>query len=88
MRKKVLLELVHMDVCYVDTKSHVGSQYFVTFIEDCSRKLWASALKMKDQVLSVFKEFQERAKRETSCKLKAIQTDNGGEYHRPFEEYC
>ena len=57
MRKKMPLELVHTDVCYVDTKSHAGSQYFVTFIDDCSRKLWTSVLKTKDRVLSFFKEF-------------------------------
>ena len=48
MRRKALLELVHTDVCQVDTKSHVGLEYFVTFIDDHNRKLWASPLKMKD----------------------------------------
>ena len=33
MRRKAPLELVHTDVCQVDTKSHAGSQYFVTFID-------------------------------------------------------
>ena len=60
-----MLELVHTDVCQVDTKSHAGSQYFVTFIDDHSRKLWVSPLKTKDQVLSVFKEFHTRVERET-----------------------
>ena len=66
------LELVHTDVCQVDTKSHAGSQYFVMFIDDHSRKLWTTSLKTKDQVLSVFKEFHVRVERETSRKLKAI----------------
>ena len=44
MRWKALLELVHTDVCYVDTKSHSGGQYFVTFIDDHSRKLWTYIL--------------------------------------------
>ena len=57
MRRKAPLELVHTDICQVDTKSHAGSQYFVTFIDDCSRKLWTSVLKTKDRVLSFFKEF-------------------------------
>mgnify|MGYP007109646219 CR=1 FL=1 len=34
MRRKNALELVHTDVCCVDAKSHVGAQYFVTFIDD------------------------------------------------------
>ena len=72
MKKKAPLELVHTDVCYVDMKSHVGSQYLVTFIDDHCQKLWASILKTKDQVLSVFKAFQERAERETGWKLKVV----------------
>ena len=60
-RREVALELVHTDVCYVDAPSHRDGQYFVTFIDDYSRKLWAFVLKSKDEVLSFFKEFQARA---------------------------
>ena len=66
---------MHTDVCYIDTKSHAGSQYFVIFIDDDSRKLWASVLKTKVQALSVFKELQERAEREIDWKLKAVRAD-------------
>ena len=65
MRRKNTLELVHTDVGQVDSKSHVGAQYFVTFIDDYNRKLSVSILKTKEQVLSVLKEFQVRAKRES-----------------------
>ena len=74
------MELVHTDVCYVDVRSHFDGKYFVTFIDDHSCKLWAFVLKMKDQVLGVFKEFQARGERETRRKLNAFRTDNGGEY--------
>ena len=53
MRQKALLDLEHSDICQVDIKSHEGSEYFVTFIDDHSRKLWVSMLKTKDQVLAV-----------------------------------
>ena len=53
MRRTAPLELVHTDVCQVDTKSHAGAQYFVTFIDDHNRRLWATPLKTKDQVLPV-----------------------------------
>ena len=88
MRRKALLELVHTDVCQVDTKSHARSQYFVMFIDDHNRKLWVPPLKAKDQVLSVCKEFHARVERETGRKLKAVQANNGGEYRGQFEEYC
>ena len=65
MTRKALLKLVHTNVCFVDTKSDSGGQYFVTFIDDHSRKLWAYVLKAKDQVLSVFKELHARVERET-----------------------
>ena len=80
MRRECALELVHTDVCYVDAPSHRGGQYFVTFVDDYSWKLWAFVLKSKDQVLSFFKEFEARAERKLSQKLKGVRTDNGGEY--------
>ena len=50
-----LLELVHSDLCGpMKTKTLGGALYFVTFIDDCSRKLWVYVLKTKDQVLGVF----------------------------------
>ena len=81
-RLKALLKLVHTD----DTKSHSGGQYFVNFIDNHSRKLWAYVLKTKDQVLSVFKELHARVERETGLKLKSVRADNGGEYRGQFEE--
>ena len=80
MRRIAPLELVHTDVCQVDTKSHAEAQYFVTFIADHSMRLWATPLKMKDQVLSVFKELHTRVERESGQKLKAVRADNEGEY--------
>ena len=87
-RRKAPLELVHTNVCQVETKSHAGSQYFVTFMEDYNRKLWVSLLKTKDQILFAFKEFHARVERETGSKLKAVRVDNEGEYRGQFKEYC
>ena len=80
---------MHSDLCGpMKTKTLGGALYFVTFIDDCSRKLWVYVLKTKDQVLGVFKQFQASVERETGKKLKCIRTDNGGEYCGPFDEYC
>ena len=81
--------MVHSDVCGpLRVKSFSGALYFVTFIDDHSRKLWVRALKSKDQVLDAFKEFQAAVERETGKKLKCIRTDNGGEYRGPFDAHC
>ena len=60
----------------------------MTFIVDHSPKTWVYVLKMKDQVLNVFKRFVALVERETGQKLKCLRTDNGAEYIGPFDAYC
>ncbi|CAH9144261.1 unnamed protein product [Cuscuta epithymum] len=85
-----LLSLVHSDVCGpIEEESLGGSRYFVTFIDDASRKVWAYCLKSKDQVFDRFKLFHAMVERETGKKLKCLRSDNGGEYtSREFSAYC
>ena len=84
-----MLKLVHSDLCGpFKVRSHGGALYFVTFIDDHSRKLWVFPLKSKDQVLDVFKSFQALVERQTGKTLKCIRSDNGGEYIGPFDRYC
>ncbi|RDX88079.1 hypothetical protein CR513_30373, partial [Mucuna pruriens] len=79
----------HPDVCGpLKIKSFSGTLYFVTFIDDCSRKLWVYVLKTKDQVLEKFKQFQALVERQSGKKVKCIRSDNGGEYCGPFDVYC
>lgn len=57
-RKPHVLDLVHYDVCGPMTTSTLGgTRYFLTFIDDHSRKVWMYALKTKDRVFVVFKQF-------------------------------
>jgi hypothetical protein len=72
----------------MSVRSMGGAKYFVTFIDDFSRKVVVYVLKVKHQVLSVFKQFQVSVERETEKKIKCIRTDNGGEYIGPFDTYC
>jgi len=87
-RIKQILDLIHSDACSTSEKSLSSAQYFVTFIDDHSRKSWVYPLKMKDQVLQTFKEFHASVERETGKKLKCFRLDNGGEYKGSFETYC
>ena len=83
------MELVHSDLCGpFKVKSKGGALYFVTFIDEHSRKIWVYPLKSKDQVLDVFNQCQALSERQTGKKLKGIHTDNGGEYIGPFDNYC
>uniref|UniRef100_A0A2N9GSR4 Integrase catalytic domain-containing protein n=1 Tax=Fagus sylvatica TaxID=28930 RepID=A0A2N9GSR4_FAGSY len=66
-----------------------GNRYFVTFIDDASRKVWVYVLKTKDQVFQLFKKFHAMVEREKGKSLKCLRTDNGGEYtSNEFENYC
>ena len=87
-RKSSPLELIHTDVCHMGDRSVGSALYFVTFIDDFSRKVWSFCLKSKDQVLDIFKDFHVKVERETGRQLKCIRADNGGEYRGPFEAYC
>ncbi|GKB32555.1 putative RNA-directed DNA polymerase [Tanacetum coccineum] len=89
LRMENILDLVHSDVCGpIKTKTLGGCSYFVTFIDDHSRKVWVYTLKTKDQVLDVFKQFHALVERQTWKKFKCIRTDNEGEYIGPFDAYC
>ena len=89
-RKSELLSLVHSDVCGpMEVESLGGNRYFLTFIDDSSRKVWVYFLRTKDQVLDYFKLFHAMVERESGKKLKCLRTDNGGEYtSREFNAYC
>ena len=82
------MDLIHTDVYTMQYRTVGGALYFVTFIDDNSRKVWGFSLKTKDQVLEAFKELHARLARETRRKLKAIRADNGGEYRGSFENCC
>jgi len=62
--------------------------YFVTFIDDHSRQVWAFVLKSIDQVLDVFKHLHAIVERELGRLLKCVRIDNDGEYKGPLENYC
>ncbi|KAH9326461.1 hypothetical protein KI387_006639, partial [Taxus chinensis] len=87
---KGVLDLVHSDVCGpMSTKSLRGYEYFVTFIDDFSRKTWIYFLKTKDEVSSRFREFKALVENSTGRKIKVLRSDNGAEYKsNEFQEFC
>ena len=63
--------------------------YFLTSIDDASRKVWVYLLKSKNEVFDHFQFFHAKVERETGKLLKCIRTDNGGEYtSNMFHAYC
>lgn len=53
------LELIHIDLCgSMQTQSIGGSYYFLTFIDDFSRKTWVYFLCQKSETFDKFKELR------------------------------
>ena len=65
------------------------NKYFVTYVDDVSRRVWVFLLKSKDQVFQTFQEFHAMVERETEKPFKCLRSDNGDEYtSHKFSEYC
>jgi transposase InsO family protein len=80
-RPSKLLELVHSDVCGpMKTTSHGGAQYFVTFIDDFSRKTHVYLLKAKGKVFDTFKAYKALVENQTGMKIKTLRFNNKGEF--------
>jgi len=54
--------------------------YYVTFIDDHSRKTRVYLMKTKDEVFSKFQEFKAEVENLTGKRIRIIRSDNGGEY--------
>jgi hypothetical protein len=64
----------------MQVKSLGGSIYYVTNIDEFSRKRWLYLLKTKDGVFRKFQEFKAEVENLSNKKIKTIRYDNGGEY--------
>ncbi|RVW87710.1 Retrovirus-related Pol polyprotein from transposon TNT 1-94 [Vitis vinifera] len=84
------LELVHTDLWGPSPVASLGgSRYYITFIDDSSRKVWVYFLKNKSDVFVTFKKWKAMVETETGLKVKCLRSDNGGEYiDGGFSEYC
>lgn len=89
-RAHACLQLVHTDICGpIEPHSFGGNKYFISFIDDFSRKVWVYFLKEKSAALTVFKQFKSLVENERKCKIVTIRSDRGGEYtSNSFQEFC
>ena len=91
-RSAGVLNLKHSDLCgHMSSVSLRGFEYYVTFIDDHSRKTWIYFLRSKksEEVLQRFQEFKALVENQTGRRIQALRSDNGGEYtSKEFDEYC
>ncbi|KAH9704742.1 Integrase catalytic domain-containing protein [Citrus sinensis] len=87
---KQTLDYIHYDIWGPSqVPSHSGARYFITFIDDYSRKLWVYILKHKSEALDKFKEWIALMENQIGRKVKRLRTDNRLEYcSNEFDEFC
>jgi len=74
-------DLIHSDVCGNITPSSLGNgSYFVTFVDHATRYIWVYVIQNKSDVFGVFKDWKVFVEKQYGLKVKALRTDNGGEY--------
>ena len=79
-KTKGTLELIHSDVCGpMPSISLSLYEYYVTFIDDYSRKTWIYFLKNKSEVFGKFKEFKSLVENHSEKRIKTLRLDNGGD---------
>lgn len=87
---KGILDYVHSDLWGPSRiPLHGGNRYFITFLDDYSRKVWIYLLKNKDDAFKAFQEWKIMIENRTERKIKNMRTDNGLEFYRyVFTSYC
>ena len=76
-----VLGRVFSDMCgKLTTRSIEGFEYFVTFINDKSQKVFMQGLKKKSEVSRFFKDFVTHAEADTGYHVKVLCSNGGCEY--------
>ena len=85
-----ILDYVHTDVWGpARVASRGGYVYFVTFIDDYSRKVWVYFMQHKSETFAKFKLWKAEVENQTGRKIKCLRSDNGTEYTDiKFKELC
>ncbi len=82
------LEMIHSYVWTTKTESIGGCKYYVSFIDDHTRKVWVYFMKHKGEVFQLFLNFKTMVEKEKGVNIKCMKSNGGGEYFsKEFNEY-
>ena len=83
------LEPVHTNICgSMPKRSRGGSWYFITFVDDCTTKVWAYSIKSKDEALEIFSRWLAKLENRSGQWVKTLWSDKRGEYTSwSFKQY-
>ena len=85
-----ILEIIHTDVCGpFSAASTAKHRYYVIFVDDFSHMCWIFFMQKKSKKYSMFCEFKALVEKESGKQVKALRSDNGGEFiFGEFKEFC
>ena len=76
-----ILERIHTDVCGpFSVASTTKKRYYEIFVDEFFRYCWIFFMQMKSETYSKFYEFKALVEKESGKQVKALRSDNGGEY--------
>ena len=81
---------MHSDLCCpLPVVFFSGYKYFLTFIDDFSRRTWVYFLKLKSEVFNMFLAFKAFVEKQSGHQILKLRSDNGGEYVKNnFINFC
>ena len=80
-RTRDILDYVNIDVWVPFKNVSLGDKhYFVSFVDDYSRRNLMYTMSHKREVLDIFVELRRRMELQTDRKIKILRSDNGGVY--------
>jgi hypothetical protein len=84
-----LLGMIHLNVWTTKTKSIGGCRYYyMSFIDDHTRKVWVYFMKHNGEVFQHFLNFKSMVEKEKGVNIKCLRYDGGGKYFsNEFSEY-
>jgi hypothetical protein len=80
MHVDTVLGCIFTNVCGPLQPTYEGYWYFITWVDDKSRKVYINGLKAKSEVTDYLKKFVACAKVETRQHIGALHSDGGGKY--------
>ncbi|GKF67031.1 retrovirus-related pol polyprotein from transposon TNT 1-94, partial [Tanacetum coccineum] len=70
-------------------KSLGGKRYFLSIVDDYSRRVWVYILMFKHEAFGKFKEWKQLVENQTGGTVKNVRTDNGLEFcNQEFKQLC
>ncbi|TXG65248.1 hypothetical protein EZV62_006523 [Acer yangbiense] len=87
---QLILDYIHSDLWGPSRHVSMGDyRYFMSIIDDYSRRVWIYFMKTKDETLQKFKDWKVMIENQSEKGVKRLRIDNGLEYcNDDFNKYC